>query len=161
MAPYVPTGPKTVRRMLKIVAVGPDDVVYDLGCGDGRVLITAVVDFGAKRAVGYEVRGQVYKYAFRKVESRGLWDRVRLVNGDLFEADVSDATVIILYLNGSTNQLLKPKLEREVRDGTRVVTYTFKINGWKPSKEERIGGDSICLYTLPEALAVEEDKNIE
>ena len=151
-SPYYPTPPEVVRRMLKIAWVGPGDVVYDLGCGDGRILIMAVKDFGAKKTVGYEIREEVYRTALWEVERLGLLDRIRLVKGDLFEADLSEATVITLYLNRSTNQRLKPKLEGETRDGTRIISYAYQLLGWKPTKKERRHGDTIYLYTVPESI---------
>lgn len=150
--PYYPTPPEIVRRMLKIAGVGLGDVVYDLGCGDGRILIMAVKDFGAKKAVGYEIREGVYSTALWEVERLGLLDKIRLVKGDLFEADLSEATVITLYLNESTSQRLKPKLEREMRDGTRIVSCAYQLLGWKPIKNERCHGDTIYLYTVPESV---------
>ena len=150
-APYSPTPPRIVRRMLKIARVGPGDVVYDLGCGDGRILIMAVKEFGAKKAVGYEIGEEVYRTALREVERLGL-DRIRLVKGDLFEADLSEATVITLYLDDLTNKRLKPKLEREARVGARIVSYAYGIKGWKAAEKERLHGDTIFLYTVPEAI---------
>lgn len=150
--PYVPTSEETVKRMLEIAEVGPGDVVYDLGCGDGRILIMAVEEFGAKGAVGYEIRNEMYKAALSRIEYRGLKGRIRLYNEDLFEANLSEATVITLYLNGSVNDRLKPKLEREARPGTRVVSHDFEIHGWQPIKKENYRGDTIYLYVIPEAF---------
>lgn len=150
--PYVPTSEETAKRMLEIAEVGPADVVYDLGCGDGRILIMAVEGVGAKGAVGYEIRKEMYKAVLSRIEHRGLKGRIRLVNGDLFEADLSEATVITLYLNGSVNERLKPKLEREARPGTRVVSHDFEIHRWQPIKKENYRGDTIYLYVIPEAF---------
>ena len=155
-APYVPTSYETVRKMLKTARVGPGDVVYDLGCGDGRILITAVKEFGAKKAVGYEIKRDLYKFALSEVERQGLRGKIRLVNGDLFEADLSEATVITLYLNTSTNKRLKPKLERETRDGTRIVSHAYQLMGWRPTKKEGFAFRTIYLYTVPEAFAMDE-----
>jgi len=150
--PYVPTPPEIVRRMLKIARVGPGDVVYDLGCGDGRILITAVKEFGADRAVGYEVREDLCGVALAGIERQGLQCRVKLVNEDLFDVDLYEATVITLFLDDSTNQRLKPKLEREARVGTRIVSYTYEIEGWKATRKKRLHGDTIYLYTVPESI---------
>ncbi|KPV64915.1 MAG: putative cobalt-precorrin-6Y C(15)-methyltransferase (decarboxylating) [Candidatus Bathyarchaeota archaeon BA1] len=150
--PYVPTSMETAKRMLEIAKVGSEDVVYDLGCGDGRILILAVEEFGAKGAVGYEIRKELYKSTQLRIEHRGLQGRIRLVNGDLFEADLSKATVITLYLNGSANERLKPKLERETRPGTRVVSHDFEISEWQPTRKEILYGDTIYLYVVPEAF---------
>jgi len=151
-APYLPTPPETVRRMLKTAWVGPGDVVYDLGCGDGRILITAVKEFGADRAVGYEIRGHLCTVALAEIERQGLQSRVKLLNRDLFEADLSEATVITFYLNRSTNQHLKPKLERETRDGTRIVSYVYQLVGWRPTKKKWVDLGAIYLYTVPESI---------
>ena len=97
--PYVPTSEETVKRMLEIAEVGPGDMAYDLGCGDGRIPIMAVEEFGAKGAVGYEIRKEIYKAALSRIEHRGLKGKIRLFNEDLFEADLSKATVVTLYPN--------------------------------------------------------------
>ncbi|MFB0514383.1 MAG: cyclopropane-fatty-acyl-phospholipid synthase family protein [Candidatus Bathyarchaeia archaeon] len=151
-APYLPTPPEIVRRMLKIAGVGPGDVVYDLGCGDGHILIMAIKEFGADRAVGYEIRENLCRVALAEIERQGLQSRVKLVNRDLFDADLNEVTVITLYLDESTNQRLKPKLERTARVGTRIVSYAYKIKGWKPAKKERRHGDTIYLYRVPESI---------
>jgi len=151
-APYLPTPPEIARMMLKIARVGPGDIVYDLGCGDGHILIMAIKQFGADRAVGYEIRGDLCATALAKVEGQGLQSKVKLLNRDLFDADLYEATVITLYLNESTNQRLKPKLERMARIGTRIVSYAYEIKGWKPTRKERRHGDTIYLYTVPESI---------
>ena len=138
--PFVPTSMETARRMLEIARVGSEDVVYDLGCGDGRILIIAVEEFGAKGAVGYEVVKETYNIALRNISRRGLLGKITLIEGDLFDADLSGATVITLYLDESTNQRLKPKLEREAKDGTRIVSYAYKIRGWKAARKIRLRG---------------------
>jgi len=150
-APYLPTPPEIVRRMLKIARVGPGDVLYDFGCGDGRILIMAVKEFGADRAVGYEIREDLCRAALAEIERQELQSGVKLVNRDLFNADLYEVTVITLYLNQSTIQRLKLKLEREARVGTRIVSYAYEIEGWKPAKERR-RGDTIFLYKVPEAI---------
>ncbi|UCE15511.1 MAG: hypothetical protein JSV12_06440 [Candidatus Bathyarchaeota archaeon] len=95
-APYLPTSPEIVRRMLKIARVGPGDVVYDLGCGDCRILIMTVKEFGADRAVGYEIREDLCGAALAEIERQGLQSRVKLVNGDLFNTDLYEVTVLML-----------------------------------------------------------------
>jgi len=133
-APYVPSEPEIVRKMLDAAMVGPKDVVYDLGCGDGRILIMAVKDFGAKKAVGYELNEDLYKSTLGEIEHQKLKNRINLINGDLFEADISQATVITLFLTMPGNQRLKPKLAKEATPGTRIVSYHFMISGWQASK---------------------------
>jgi len=150
--PYLPTPPEIGRRMLKIARVGSGDVVYDLGCGDGYILIMAVKEFRADRAVGYEIREDLCRATLAEIERQGLQSRVKLVNGDLFEADLHEATVITLYLDELTNQRLKPKLEWTAKVGTRIVSYAYKIKGWKPTKKISRHGDTIYLYTVPESI---------
>ena len=130
--PYVPTSFDTAKRMLRIAKVGPGDVVFDLGCGDGRLLILAIVSFKAKKAMGYEIRKDLCNTAKKEVEERKLREHITIVNGDLFNADLSKATVITLYLTYSANRELKPKLIAEVKPGTRIVSHDFEIPGWTP-----------------------------
>ena len=133
--PYVPSPLPVVRKMLEIARVGPEDIVYDLGCGDGRVLITAVKEFKAKRAVGIERREDLIKEAKKRVVAEGLSEKIEIISGDMFEVPIKDATVVTLFLLPSVNDLLKPKLLRELRKGTRVVSHEFKISGWRPVAE--------------------------
>ncbi|MHA2393888.1 MAG: SAM-dependent methyltransferase, partial [Promethearchaeota archaeon] len=97
-APYVPSKPEVVQKMLEIADVKTDDIVYDLGCGDGRILIKAVEAFKVKKAIGYELDKQRYKSTIKEIQRRNLQDRIEIIHGNLFEADLSDATVITLYL---------------------------------------------------------------
>jgi len=147
--PFIPTSFETARKMLEVAETGPNDVVYDLGCGDGRFLILAVKIFAVKKAVGYEIRREVYAKAVHEVEVQSLGEKIFLVNGDLFGADLSEATVITLYLTYEANRRLKPKLEREVKPGTRIVSHDFEIPEWRPAKREWFSGDTIYLYTIP------------
>lgn len=156
LVPYIPTAARTVRRMLSMARAGSGDVVYDLGCGDGRALVMAVKEFGVKKAVGYEIRGDLCEYAESKIVSQGLEGKIRIVHGDLFNADLSEATVITLYLNIAANERLRPKLEREAKAGTRIVTHDFEIEGWRPTEIEVLSPDVIYLYTIPECLAMIE-----
>lgn len=153
LAPYVPSEPYVVKRMLEMAQVGPEDVVFDLGCGDGRILITAVKDFGAKKAVGYEMRSDLYKRALNDVKKEGLVNRIQVINGNLLKADITQATVITLYLTTSGNKRLRPKFEDEVKDGARIVSHAFAISGWYPSIVEELEepyGPVIYLYIMPE-----------
>jgi len=153
-APYVPSQPEVVRKMLEVARVGPEDVVYDLGCGDGRILVTAVKEFHAKKAVGYELREDLYKSTLEEIMLQNLKERINLINGDLFKADISEATVITLYLTGLGNDHLKPKLTKEAQPGTRVVSHDFKINGWRPAKVIHLTQyREIYLYTIPDAFS--------
>lgn len=147
--PYVPTSNGTVRRMLETANVGPKDVVYDLGCGDGRILIMAAKLFNAKKAVGYEIRKDLYEAALKEIESQDLGKKITLINGDLFNADISEATVITLYLTYGANNKLRPKLEKETRPGTKIVSHNFEMPGWQPTRKETFQGDAIYLYVIP------------
>jgi 16S rRNA A1518/A1519 N6-dimethyltransferase RsmA/KsgA/DIM1 with predicted DNA glycosylase/AP lyase activity len=151
--------PEVVRKILQVALVGPDDVVYDLGCGDGRVLVMAVKEFGAKKAVGYELREDLYESTLREINRQNLRERINLINGDLFQADISEATVITLYLTASGNERLKTKLSKEARPGTRVVSQDFRMNGWHASKSEVAGYiGNIYLYVIPGAFCSQSEK---
>jgi len=138
--------------MLEIAQAGPDDVVYDLGCGDARILITAVKEFGVKKAVGYEANKVFYEMALSQVEYHNLKHRIKLIQDDLFNADLSEATIITLYLTSYTIGQLKPKLEKEVRVGARIVSHDFEIVGWRSLRRESFYGDTIYLYLAPNAF---------
>ena len=127
-----------------------------LGCGDGRILITAVNMFRADRAVGYEIREDLCGAALREIERQRVRHRVKLVKGDLFDADLYEATVIALYLDEPTNQQLKLKLEREARDGTRIVSHAYEIKGWRAAREKTVQGNTVYLYRVPESFAATE-----
>jgi SAM-dependent methyltransferase len=144
--PFIPTSMETAKRMLEIAKVGSQDVVYDLGCGDGRILALAAELFKAKKAVGYEIRRDLYIAALKEIRRRDLAERITIVNGDLYSADLSEATVITLYLTYWANKELKPKIEKETRPGTRIVSHDFEVPGWRPMRKEKRCGDTIYLY---------------
>jgi SAM-dependent methyltransferase len=123
-APWVPTSMKRVHKMLAMAEVGPGDLVYDLGCGDGRMIITAARRYGA-RAVGIEIDPLRYLWCQTLITTLGLRDRVRVVYGDFFAQDLSDADVVTCYLLQSTNERLQGKLRQELDPGTRVVSNDF------------------------------------
>jgi len=147
--PYVPTSQAVVEEMLKLAGVTAKDVVYDLGCGDGRIVIAAARQHGA-RGVGIDIdpeRISEAKYIANRV---GVTDRVTFKVGDLFEADIGEATVVTLYLLPEVNRRLKPKLLRELAPGTRVVSHDFTMGrDWPPEKTVRLGRDTIYLWTVP------------
>jgi ubiquinone/menaquinone biosynthesis C-methylase UbiE len=136
---WVPAPYEIVRQMLVLAGTSPGDVVYDLGCGDGRVLISAVNEFGARAAVGYELRQDLCEKARTGIAQCGLSGKIRIVVGDLREADLSGASVVTLYLTTEANELLRDRLARGLRPGSRVVTYLFPIPGWVPTKELDLG----------------------
>jgi len=133
IAPYVPSPPQVIRQMLILAQLKPREVFFDLGAGDGRAVIMAAKDFGA-RAVGVELREDLVKRALSTVYEQSLQDRVTIVNGDMFSVDLTSADVIFLYLTTSANEKVKPKLESELKPGVRVVSHDYEIVGWKPVK---------------------------
>ena len=148
-APYVPTPQNIVHRMLELADVSPNDVVYDLGCGDGRILITAVKAFNAQRAVGYELRTDIYKGAQWKIKHENLNRKVSVYNEDFMNADLSDASVIALFLTTWGNNQLKPKLFQEASRGTRIISHVFPLTNWPITKQEIYVGHALYLYTVP------------
>lgn len=146
--PYVPTPIPVVRAMLKVASAGPEDIVYDLGCGDGRILIIAVKEFNVKKAVGIEKDRERIKEARMKIESEEIKDRIVLINDDFFNVEISDATIVTLFLLTSVNEALKPKFERELKEGTRIVSHEFRIPGWKPYKTIDVRDDNGSLHTV-------------
>jgi len=146
---YVPTPPEVVQAMLKAAKVGAGDVVYDLGCGDGRIVITAVKDFGAARGVGIDIDPQRIKEATENLHAAGVGDRVRFLNQDLFETNFSEASVVTLYLLPSLNLKLRPKLLKELKPGTRIVSHAFDMGDWKPEQELDVDGRTVYLWIVP------------
>ena len=145
---YVPTPPAVVEQMLKVAKVGAKDVIYDLGCGDGRIVITAAQTYGA-RGVGIDIDPQRIQEANEKAREAGVTDRVRFLNEDLFEADISKASVVTLYLLDSLNEKLRPKLLRELKPGTRIVSHDFKMGDWQPEQTIEMGEHSVYFWTVP------------
>ncbi|MCY0867923.1 MAG: protein-lysine N-methyltransferase [Desulfurococcus sp.] len=139
--PFVPTPYPVVREMLKLAGASENDVVYDLGCGDGRILIVAVKEFNVKKAVGIERDAERVKEAIRRINEEGVSGRAIVIQGDFFEADLSEASIVTLFLLTSVNEALRPKLERELRDGARVVSHEFRIPGWRPEKTIEVRDD--------------------
>jgi SAM-dependent methyltransferase len=133
--PYVPSSDEAVRAMMWIASVGHDDVVYDLGSGDGRVVIAAVRDFGARRAVGIENDAELVARSRELAQRAGVADRVQFVQQDLFAAEVGDATVVTLYLGRAENMRLRPLLLRALKPGTRIVSHRFGMGEWRPDRE--------------------------
>ncbi len=131
LAPYVPSPQEIVEKMLEAAEVKPGELVYDLGSGDGRVIITAAKKFKA-RSVGVEISPRLVKEARERIKREGLEDRCRVIQGDLREVDLSDADVVVLYLLTSSNELLRPRLERSLKPGARVVSHDFEIREWNP-----------------------------
>ena len=147
--PYVPTIPKVVDAMLELAGVTGKDIVYDLGCGDGRIVVAAARKYGA-RGVGVDIDPERIEEANDLAKKEGVTHLVRFIQGDLFDADIHEATVVTLYLLPEINEKLKPKLRRDLRVGTRIVSHDFSMGqDWPPEKTVRMGRDTIFLWTIP------------
>jgi precorrin-6B methylase 2 len=151
LAPVYPTPETVVDKMLAVAGVRPGEMVYDLGCGDGRIVIAAAQKFRA-RAVGIEIRRDVYEGTLARVASLGLSDQVHIVHGNALKYDLSPADVVTLYLLTSSNERLKPILEKDLKPSARVVSHDFEIRGWKPATINKMVVDghthTIYLYRL-------------
>jgi SAM-dependent methyltransferase len=147
--PFVSTPERVVERMLALAKVGPQDVVYDLGSGDGRIVIAAARKHGA-RGVGIDIDPQRVKEGRDNARRAGVADRVEFREGNLFKADISDATVVTLYLMTGVNLQLRPKLLNELKPGTRVVSHAFGMGDWKPAAIERVGTTTLYYWVVPE-----------
>ena len=145
---YVPTPPEVVEAMLQVAAVTKDDIVYDLGSGDGRIPVTAALKYGA-RGVGIDIDPQRIKEANENVAKNKVGDKVKIMNADLFATDISEATVVTLYLLPSLNVKLMPKLMKELKPGTRIVSHAFDMGDWKPEKELDVNGRKVYYWTIP------------
>jgi cyclopropane fatty-acyl-phospholipid synthase-like methyltransferase len=150
---FVPTGPEVVDAMLKLAKVGPNDIVYDLGSGDGRIPITAVQKFNAKSAVGIDIDPQRIKEASENLAKAGVGARVKFLNQDLFTTPIGEATVVTLYLLQSLNQKLMPKLRKELKPGSRVVSQTFSMGPtWTPDQsiliDSRLDSRNVYLWII-------------
>ena len=146
--PYVPTPEDVVQGMLKTGNVKKDDVLYDLGCGDGRIVIAAAQKFGT-RGVGIDINPVRIKEARENAEKAGVTDHVKFIEEDLFEANIGDATVVTLYLLPSVNLKLRPKLMHDLKPGTRIVSHSFDMGDWKPDKEIEVSGQRIYFWVIP------------
>ena len=148
-ARYQPSPVPVVRAMLELAEVGPRDVVYDLGSGDGRIVIMAAREFGA-RGVGIDLNPELVALARANARAAGVEDRATFVEGDIFAADVRPATVVTLFLLDTVNLKLRPKLLAELKPGTRVVSHYWDMGDWKPDAQRRIGDRMIYLWRIPE-----------
>lgn len=149
---YVPTGPEYIDKFFELAPVTTADVVYDLGSGDGRLLIAAVQK-GAGKAVGIDIDPEKVEMGSKNVRDKGLDGKIAFIAADVLDADLSPATLILCYLFPSASEALRPKFERELRAGTRIVMESFSVPGWKPAKTLDTGGKYFYLYVMPPELA--------
>ena len=149
---FVPTPQAVVDAMLKMAGVHKGDVVYDLGSGDGRIVVTAAREFGVK-GIGIDINPKRIAEANANAKQAAVTNLVTFRNEDLFEADIHEASVVTLYLLTTLNLKLRPKLWHDLKPGTRVVSQTFDMGDWKPEKEEMVEGYNIYLWTIPENAA--------
>ncbi|MBZ5581161.1 MAG: class I SAM-dependent methyltransferase [Acidobacteriia bacterium] len=145
---FVPTPENVVQQMLKLANVHKGDVVYDLGCGDGRTVVAAARDFGA-RGVGIDINPERIKESQENAKTAGVTDRVAFRLEDLFEANIKEATVVTLYLLPSLNVKLRPKLWKDLKPGTRIVSHDFDMGDWKPEKTVSVDGHTVYFWTVP------------
>jgi cyclopropane fatty-acyl-phospholipid synthase-like methyltransferase len=148
--PYFPTPDPVVDAMLRLAGTGPSDVVYDLGAGDGRIVIAAGTHFGA-RGVGIEIDPAPLRTAAYDACRAGVTGRVRFVREDIFKADIREATVVTLFLSESVNRRLLPKLLKELKPGTRIVAHRYGFgDAWPPEKTVQAGASTLYLWTVPQ-----------
>src|SRR5579885_2776452 len=147
-APYVTTPEHVVNAILKLANVKTSDVVYDLGCGDGRIVIAAAKRYGA-RGVGVDINPDRIHEARTNARKAGVEMLAKFERNDLFDADISGASVVFLYLLPEVNLRLRPKLLGELKPGSRVVSHSFDMGDWKPDKHEMVSGSHIYLWTIP------------
>jgi ribosomal protein L11 methylase PrmA len=152
---FVPTPEAVVDAMLNVAKVGKNDVVYDLGCGDGRIVIAAAQKRGA-RGVGVDIDPQRIEEATANAKKAGVTDRIKFVQGDLFTADISSASVVTLYLLPTLNLKLRPKLWKELKPGTRIVSHAFDMGDWKPEQTLDVDGRKVYFWTVPKTPPVLE-----
>lgn len=155
IVPFVPTPPEIVEKMLTMAQVDKLDTVYDLGSGDGRIVTMAAQKFGA-RAVGVELDDELFEKSTGRIEELGLEKRAKILKMNFFDVDLRPATVLTLYLLTSVNERLRPKMEKELRPGARVVSHDFQVKGWEPERVETVNSESgishtIYFYVRPES----------
>ncbi len=151
LAPYVASPYHVVERMLELAKIKPGDKVYDLGCGDGRILISAVQLYKAQ-AVGVEISDKLANETEARIHRLGLDGQAKVIHGDLLDVDFSDADVVTIYLLTASNEQIRPRLEKYLKPGARVVSHDFAVPGWKPKWVDKSEGDNrhlIYVYVMP------------
>ncbi len=155
IAPWVRSPMAVVERMLELAKVKPGETVFDLGSGDGRVLIAAVNKFQAK-GMGVELSQRLVKLSEDNIQKEGLEGKIQVIHGNMLEVDISKADVVTMYLVRDANDMLRPKLERSLKPGARVVSHDFEVRGWKPAYVDRAAGGgkgrphAIYVYEMPQ-----------
>ncbi len=152
--PYVPTPNEVVEAMLKLGGIKAADVVYDLGCGDGRIVIMAAQKYGA-RGVGVDIDPERIKEANDNARAAAVADKVKFIEKNLFEADFKEASLVTLYLLPDVNLRLRPKLLRELKTGSRIVSHAFNMENWQPDQKETVNGKTIYLWHVTEKAKAE------
>jgi hypothetical protein len=147
--PYVPTPPEVVARMLDLAGVGNNDVLYDLGCGDGRIVVTAARERRVRKAVGFDLDPKRISESVENARKAGVSGRVRFEQKNLFDVDLGEATVLSLYLLPTVNLQLRPKLFRELKPGTRIVSHDFDMAEWIPDQTVRLGAHTVYYWVMP------------
>jgi SAM-dependent methyltransferase len=152
LAPFVPTPEAVVDKMLTAAELKPGETLYDLGCGDGRILFEAAQKFGA-RAVGVELSSKLVQGVTDKVQSLGLQDQIKVIEGNFLDVSLRPADVVTLYLLRLANEKLKPNLKKQLKPGARVVSHDYEIMGWKPDRVDRVvvyqRAHTIYVYRMP------------
>jgi len=147
--PFAGTPPAGVALMLRMAKVGPEDIVYDLGSGDGRIVIAAVRDFGAKSAVGIDIDPRRAVQGAQNATKAGVADKTSFIGADIFKSDFREATVLTLFMSHRINRELRPRMAEQLKPGSRVVAFRFPVMGWKPVQVETLDGDDVFLYVMP------------
>jgi len=149
---YEPTPQLIVEDLLKMAEVNRTDIIYDLGCGDGRFVITAAKKYGA-RGVGIDIDPERIKESNQNARVEGVMEKVKFIEGDLFETDIREATVVALYLLPEMNMQLRPKLLKDLKPGSRVVSHEFDMYDWPPDKTGKLGRNKYYLWVVPTDVA--------
>lgn len=147
IVPFVPTPQQVVDKMIEVAGVKKGDVVYDMGSGDGRIVIAAAKK-GA-RAIGFEIDGDLVKESRANIRKNGVQDLAEIRHQDILTVDFSPATVVTMYLLPDVNLKLKPKLQKQLKPGSRVVSHAFDMGDWKPDRVEQVDGRTVYLWTIP------------
>jgi cyclopropane fatty-acyl-phospholipid synthase-like methyltransferase len=152
IAPFVQTPLEVAKKMLELAQIKSGESLFDLGCGDGRLIILAAKDIGAQ-STGIELREDLVERARTEIKRLNLEGKVKVIHGNFFDVSVTDANVVTLYLTSSANERLRPKLEAELKPGSRVVSHDFKVPGWKPSAVyDELLGHTIYTYRIGEQV---------